>query len=132
MLGPSVAIPAHLIAGLTKLAHIGADEVKRRDGVTVDGELGELLENLKRIASVPLPASLDPTISAVPEIASGNCGNDSTLVDVGGAAVVIGTTESRVRQLLRSGLLGGTRERRTWILERSEVERYAAERRKSA
>ena len=41
------------------------------------------------------------------------------------ASVLLGVSSSRVRQLLRSGVLYGRRVGRSWLVERSAVESYA-------
>lgn len=128
-LGPSVAIPAHLVAGLAKLARIGADEVRRRDGATVGGDLGELIADLERIGAVPFPStrSREQPISAETEIAAEIDGN-ARMLDTEAAAIRLGVSERRTCQLLASNTLRGLRVGRRWQVDAEDVERLRRER----
>lgn len=134
VVGPGVHVPAHLVAALAKLARIGSDEVRRRDGVVIGGEFGELLADLERIGAVPFPSTQmrEQAIEQSTEASEFRDGNGPRLVSVGCAALRLKIGEPRVRQLLRSGDLAGLQVGRTWQVDATDLDRLINERKRAS
>lgn len=86
-------------------------------------QLEEASEQLRHVAAWAGRASVGGNAEAVTaEVVA--CSESSSSLDTAVVAGLLGVTDSRVRQLIRSGALSATRLGRGWLIDRATVEEY--------
>ena len=108
-------MPDPLEWAVVRLAELGADEYRRRNGCRVHPAiLDELARRREALRGVPPP--LLRSVDDVP----------AELIGTAEAARLLGTSERTVRNMIRDGRLWSTRVGKLWRLDADEVHRLAA------